>query len=211
MPRDDQFDALIVDATENADAIAGADDAADALLTPEKLDAMRSTKRGAPRAVRQPEAPAEPDGGDDDDDAPPPPSHRPHAREKWLKRDWQAHAERMEQEAEEARRALEDAARVREESATSGEGLRESQQLVAFVALYGFGVMAAARGPHWAIDQTRAEAIGDPGGKLLSMFGADLPPWFPPAVALSVTLGGTIVEKMAEDKRIRALQQDPEK
>lgn len=199
----DSMDDLITEATENADPIG---DAASALLSPEKLEAMRNTKRPPPRARR----PVEPETTDDAiDDGEPPPPMTVVKRDRWRKSDWQAHAERMEQEAEDARRLAEDAARAQAEAASSPDAVRDMQGMVAFIAMQGFAFAAAMRGPHWKIDQERADAIGNPGGTLLAMFSGDLPPWLFPAISFSSVMARTIGERVIEDKRIRALNAEP--
>lgn len=200
----DEVEALIESATRNGD---GESDAADALLSPEQLEAVRASGRGRrPPNVTRPAEPEDDGGGateDDDDEASTP---RPRQSRKWAgyrKHEVEAEADRLAQELEDLRRNVEAAQQSR--VTPDPNALRDLSFTIQFVARMGFATAAAMRGPHWQIAEDEAARIGDSGAVAMAPLAEEYAhalPW----INFAASLGAPIAARIAEDRRINALR-----
>jgi hypothetical protein len=198
----DDIEGLIQSAT-NGEAVG---DAADALLTPEQIEAIRASgkDRKPPTAKRPPDEPGESASGDDDsDDEPEPQPKRPRSRGPFAgyrKHEVEAEAERLAQRVEELERE-----RAQESAAPNPNVLRDLAFTIEFASRIGFGSAALIRGPHWKITDEEVERIKETGVIALGPMAqeyANALPW----INLASALGVPIAMRIAEDRRISKLQ-----
>lgn len=178
------------------------DDAAASLISPDALARLRASGSGRrpPNATR----PAEPesDGTDEEEERPRASARGKYAR--YRKDELLSEVERLAQRVEELSAQLVDKEESRK---TDPDAVRDLAMTIQLLSSFGFGVMGSLRGPHWNTTKEQNAQIGASGAIALAPYAAEWD-WMPMA-QFAIILGGTIGQKVAEDRRISKLQEVP--